>query len=65
MTAKQPLQGTDLISCAQANARFGVAIAAQQCGYGADTTEFVRVLQQTCQERGIDVNQLSDLLPSS
>ncbi|HEY9818868.1 MAG TPA: hypothetical protein V6D20_24125 [Candidatus Obscuribacterales bacterium] len=62
MAALKPLQGVDLISCAQANARLGLKVAAQQCGYGENTDQFGRVLQDTCRDMGIDISQLSDLL---
>ncbi|MGB3510756.1 MAG: hypothetical protein WBA93_16285 [Microcoleaceae cyanobacterium] len=62
MSASQPLTGIELIDCAKANAKQGVVVAAKQCGYDEDIQKFQQILQQTCQEKGIDINQISDLI---
>jgi hypothetical protein len=62
MNTSKPLTGIDLIDCAKANAKLGVAVAAKQSGYGQDIKQFQQNLQQVCQEKGIDVNQIRDLI---
>lgn len=57
-----PLTGIDLLNCAQANAKEGLDAAAEQCGYGTNTDEFRKALQQAAQEKNITVESLSDLL---
>ncbi len=61
MAAPQPLKGMELVSCAKANAKYGLDNAAKQCGY-ADVEEFARVLKQTCDRMGVDISQMSDLI---
>jgi hypothetical protein len=51
----------DLVSCAKANAKYGLDNAAQQCGY-TDVREFAQVLKQTCDRMGVDISQMSDLI---
>lgn len=58
----KPLQGIELIDCAKANAKQGVDAAASQCGYQGDTQAFTTNLKQACQARGIEIQQLSDLI---
>lgn len=62
MNTSKPLTGIDLIDCALANAKLGVGVATKQSGYGQDIKQFQQNLQQACQEKGIDVNQISDLI---
>lgn len=62
MTAAQPLTGPELIDCAEANAAQGVAVAAQLCGYEADTAAFMHHLKQACVDRGIAFERFSDLV---
>lgn len=62
MSASQPLQGIELIDCARANAKQGVAIAAELCGYGANITQFQQSLQQACHNIGVEIDELSDLI---
>lgn len=62
MSDGNPLTGVVLVDCARANAESGVAIAAQQCGYGEDTESFQSALSAACSEMGIEVGQLSELL---
>jgi len=61
MAATQPLEGMELVSCAKANARYGLDNAAEQCGY-SDVKEFARVLKDTCDRMGVDISQMSDLI---
>jgi hypothetical protein len=62
MSASKPLKGIELVDCAKANAPQGVALAADLCGYGQDTAKFQRELQQACQEMGVEISELSDLI---
>ncbi|MEB3356828.1 MAG: hypothetical protein VKK04_08885 [Synechococcales bacterium] len=62
MSASKPLQGAELISCAKANAKSGVADAANQCGYGNDIATFERTLKETCDRMGMDIESLGDLV---
>lgn len=62
MASSQPLQGIELIDCAKANAPQGIETAAHLCGYGSDLNKFDQALRQACQNIGVDINQLSDLI---
>ena len=62
MAASEPLQGTELIDCAKANAKQGIETAARLCGYGQDFGRFQQSLQQACQSIGVDIQELSDLV---
>jgi hypothetical protein len=61
MSSNVPLQGMDLISCAQASAKQGVEEAAEQCGYGQNTKLFIETLEQACEEIGVTIHDLTDL----
>ena len=56
------LQGIELIDCAKANAKQGLTVAAQQCGYGDNISLFQENLTKACQEIGVEIDQLSDLI---
>lgn len=62
MTSSVPLTGIELVDCARANAKQGLAITAELCGYGGDVTTFQRELQQACNYMKVDVEGLSDLV---
>lgn len=62
MAAPTPLTGTDLIDCAKANAKQGIETAARQCGYGEDLGSFKQALNQACQDIGVEISELSDLI---
>lgn len=62
MAPPQPLSGINLIDCAKANSKQGVEVAAKQCGFGEDTDSFITQLQTACQDIGVDVQELSDLV---
>jgi hypothetical protein len=62
MASSQPLTGIELIDCAKANAQQGITAAAELCGYGNDLNKFDRELKQACQNIGVDVKELSDLI---
>lgn len=56
------LQGIELINCAKANAKQGVEVAATQAGYDKNLGLFVENLHVACQQIGVDINELSDLI---
>ena len=56
------LKGIELIDCAKANAQQGMHTAAKLCGYGSDLDTFTRELSQACQDIGIEVKTLTDLI---
>lgn len=56
------LQGIELIDCAKANAKQGSAVAAKNSGYGEDIGLFIENLQKACQQIGVDINELKDLI---
>ncbi|ASC70122.1 hypothetical protein XM38_010520 [Halomicronema hongdechloris C2206] len=62
MAASHPLKGLELLDCAKSNAEQGVAIAAHQCGYGSDIEGFARSLKRTCEDIGVDIESLGDLI---
>jgi hypothetical protein len=62
MAASTPLKGIELIDCAKANAKQGIETAAGLCGYGEDLNTFKQELQQACNQIGVQVNELSDLI---
>jgi hypothetical protein len=62
MSAEKPLVGLELIDCAKANAEQGVEVAAQLCGYGSQISEFQQQLHQACQQIGVQIEGLQDLI---
>ncbi len=62
MAASEPLKGIELIDCAKANAKQGIEVAANLCGYGDDLIEFRQQLHQACQQIGVEMTELSDLI---
>lgn len=56
------LQGIELIDCAKANAKQGSAIAAKLCGYDDNIGLFIENLNKACQQIGVDINELNDLI---
>lgn len=62
MPSPKPLQGTDLVDCARANAKQGIQTAAYQCGYGEDVNTFARELKQACEQMNLQVKELSELI---
>jgi hypothetical protein len=62
MASPTPLQGTDLVDCARANAKQGIETAALQCGYGEDVNTFARELKQACEQMNLQVKELSELI---
>jgi hypothetical protein len=62
MASPTPLKGLELVDCARANAKQGLETAAKQCGYGDDLRTFSQELKQACDDMGVTVNELSDLI---
>lgn len=62
MASSAPLTGIELVDCARANAAQGLEVTAELCGYGEDLKRFTQELQQACQQMGVEVSTLSDLI---
>ena len=62
MASPTPLQGTELVDCARANAKQGIEMAASQCGYGDDINTFAQALKQACEQMNLQVKELSELI---
>ena len=62
MAAPTPLNGTELIDCAQANAKQGITVAAQQCGYGGDIETFQHELTVALEHIGMKNKDFEYLL---
>jgi len=60
--ASDPLKGAELISCAKSIAIHGSEAAAKACGYGDDIAAFEESLDQACEEAGIHIQGLEDLV---
>ena len=56
------LKGIELIDCAKANAKQGVAVAAKQSGYEENIALFQENLNKACTEIGVNIDELSDLI---
>ena len=56
------LQGIELIDCAKANAKQGSEVAAELCGYGDNVGLFIENLNKACQQIGVNINELDDLI---
>lgn len=62
MASPTPLQGTELVDCARANAKQGIETATLQCGYGEDVNTFARELKQACEQMNLQVKELTQLI---
>lgn len=62
MASTTPLQGTELVDCARANAKQGIETAAYQCGYGNDLNKFAKELRQACEAMNLQVKELTELI---
>lgn len=62
MTSPTPLRGTELIDCAQASAKQGISVAAQQCGYSNDIDTFQHELKCALEQMGIKNKDFENLL---
>lgn len=56
------LQGIELINCAKASAKSGSTVAAKNCGYDDNIGLFIENLNKACQQIGVDINELNDLI---
>ena len=56
------LQGIELIDCAKANAKQGITVAAQQSGYDQNIALFREKLIEACQQIGVNIKELDDLI---
>lgn len=56
------LQGIELIDCAKANAKQGVGVAAALSGYEQNVDLFIENLQEACQQIGVNISELEDLI---
>jgi 5,10-methylene-tetrahydrofolate dehydrogenase/methenyl tetrahydrofolate cyclohydrolase len=56
------LQGIELIDCAKANAKQGVGVAAALSGYEKNVDLFIENLQKACQQIGVKISELEDLI---
>ncbi|MEY2833102.1 MAG: hypothetical protein RLZZ574_2361 [Cyanobacteriota bacterium] len=56
------LQGIELIDCAKANAKQGVGVAAALSGYEQNVDLFIENLQEACQQIGVKISELEDLI---
>ncbi len=62
MASSTPLQGSELVDCARANAKQGIEIAALQCGYGENLNTFSRELKAACEQMNLQVKELNELI---
>ncbi|MDZ8055867.1 MAG: hypothetical protein RMX68_009375 [Aulosira sp. ZfuVER01] len=62
MASTTPLQGTELVDCARANAKQGIETAAYQCGYGGNLNQFAKELRQACEGMNLQVKELTELI---
>jgi hypothetical protein len=62
MASSAPLTGAELIDCARANGKEGIAIASQRCGYGDDLSAFEQALHQAGEHIGVTIHHFEDLL---
>ena len=62
MSKSKPLTDLELIDCAKANAKQGVANAAKLSGYGDDVDKFMDALQTACRRIGVNIDSLSELV---
>ena len=62
MSASTPLTGPELVSCARSNARRGVNVAADSCGYGNDVTAFEQALEDACKAMGVEVTTFAEVV---
>ena len=56
------LQGIELIDCAKASAKQGSAAAAKNCGYEDNVGLFIENLNKACQQIGVNISELDDLI---
>lgn len=62
MASPTPLKGLELVDCARANAKQGIETAAELCGYGNDLNTFSQELKLACENMGVKISELTDLI---
>ncbi|MGD1859646.1 MAG: hypothetical protein ACFB0E_06720 [Leptolyngbyaceae cyanobacterium] len=62
MSDSTPLTGIALVDCAKANATETVEVAAERCGFGADIDSFRTALISACNDIGVAIDTLTDLI---
>jgi hypothetical protein len=62
MASRSQLHGIELIDCAKANAKQGIEIATELCGYGENINAFQTELKKACHDIGVEIDELSDLI---
>lgn len=62
MASPTPLKGLELVDCARANAKQGIETAAELCGYGSDLNTFSQELKLACENMGVKISELTDLI---
>ncbi len=62
MASPTPLKGLELVDCARANAKQGIETAAELCGYGNDLNTFSQELKLACDNMGVKISELTDLI---
>jgi hypothetical protein len=62
MSNPTKLVGIELVDCAKANAREGMAVACQRCGYGDNHPTFEAELRKACEAMGVKLDDFTDLL---
>lgn len=62
MASPTPLKGLELVDCARANAKQGIEAAAHLCGYGDDLNTFSQELKLACENMGVKITELTDLI---
>ncbi len=65
LSGQYPLQGSELLDCARANAAQGLAITAQLCGYGDRLEDLENALGEAADRAGLSIQSLGDLLPKT
>lgn len=61
MASSAPLHGSELIDCARANAKKGIELASQRCGYGDNIDTFESELKKACASIGVEIKSFEDL----
>lgn len=62
MASHKKLHGVELIDCAKANAKQGIETATELCGYGQNINAFQAELEKACEDIGVEIHELSDLI---
>jgi hypothetical protein len=65
LSGQIPLDGTDLIDCARANASSGLETAAKLCGYGENIRGFEEALKKAAANIGLHIESLKELMSNT